>query len=356
MKDHTEEDEVTLKEMITHGKKWYSYILSKWKILLLFGLLGGGVGMFISVMKKPLYTASLTFVLEDPQTGEMAGALGVASMLGFDISGGGGMFSGANLIELFKSRNIVEKTLLSPVSADPKAISFAEMYIDAFGYRNKWAENDALKNIHFLPFAERNTFSRSQDSILGTIYESITQNSLKVELRDKKTDIINIEMQSENENFAKYFTDALVKKVSDFYISTKNKKALINLGILEKQTDSVRAQLNNAITGVAVAGDNTFGLNPALNLPRVPSSRKQVDVQANTGILMELIKQTEVARVMVRKSTPLIQIIDEPIFPLKKQKLGKLKSIITGGFIGGLIALFILVLMGIVNKLKHYNE
>jgi hypothetical protein len=54
---------------------------------------------------------------------------------------------------------------------------------------------------------------------------------------------------------------------------------------------------NGAITGVAVANDNTFGLNPALNVRRAPSARRQVDVQANTAILTELVKQSELAKV-----------------------------------------------------------
>lgn len=352
MDKQASDDEITLKEVIANSRKWYSYLLSKWKIIFLFGFLGGTAGIVVSYLTKPVYTASLTFVLEDPQGGDMSGALGVASLLGFDISGGGGMFSGANLIELFKSRNIVEKTLLSPVSVENKTVSFAEMYIQVFNWKADWSKNPSLANIQFLPGADRNQFSRAKDSILGRMYEAIIQNNLKVELKDKKTDIITIEMQSANEQFAKYFTDALVKEVADFYIMAKNKKARINLDILEKQTDSVRAQLNNAITGVAAAGDNTFGLNPALNMPRVPSSRRQVDVQANTGILMELIKQTEVARVMVRKSTPLIQVIDKPIFPLKKQKPGKIKSGLTGGILGGLLSIIILIAIGVYKKLR----
>lgn len=354
MNKQVSDDEITLQEVVANSRKWYSYLLSKWKLIVAFGILGASTGIIISFFSKPVYTASLTFVLEDPQPGDMSGALGVASMLGFDLSGGGGIFSGANLVELFKSRNIVEKTLLSPVNEADRFISFAEMYIQAFDLRSTWSKNPSLKNIQFPTGADRTQFSRAQDSILGVLYQSIVQSNLKVEIKDKKTDIVTIEMRSENEKFAKYFTDALVQEVSDFYILTKNKKARINLDILEKQTDSVRAQLNSSISGLASAGDNTFGLNPAMNLPRVPSSRRQVDVQANTNILMELIKQTELARVMVRKSTPLIQVIDKPIFPLKKQKLGKLKSGLNGGIIGGLISLIILIIAGMYKKLKAF--
>jgi hypothetical protein len=53
------------------------------------------------------------------------------------------------------------------------------------------------------------------------------------------------------------------------------------------------------------------------------------------------------AKVTLRKETPLIQILDSPIFPLKKDKVGKLKGIVFGGF----IAWFFLSLFLIAKKL-----
>ncbi|MEJ7587415.1 MAG: lipopolysaccharide biosynthesis protein, partial [Ferruginibacter sp.] len=193
---------------------------------------------------------------------------------------------------------------------------------------------------------------RAQDSIMGVIYSLISKNSLQVEQKDKNADIITIEIQSTYENFAKYFAEALAKEVSDFYILTKSKKARINMDILQKQTDSIRRELNGAISGVASANDQTFNLNPALNVRRVPSARRQVDVQANTAILTELVKQTELARVTLRKETPLIQVIDRPILPLKKEKTGKLKGIIAGGFLASLIVIILLLLRRALKKLS----
>ena len=83
-------------------------------------------------------------------------------------------------------------------------------------------------------------------------------------------------------------------------------------------------------------------MNPALNIRRVPSSRKQVDVQANAAILTELVKQTELAKVTVRRETPLIQVLDRPILPLKKERFGKTKGILFGGFFGGFFGILIL--------------
>ena len=84
-----------------------------------------------------------------------------------------------------------------------------------------------------------------------------------------------------------------------------------------------------------------------MNLQRVPSSRLQVDVQANTAFLIALVQQTEMAKVTLRKETPLIQVIDRPILPLKKEKFGKAKGILLGGFLAG----FLMVLGLVFRKL-----
>jgi hypothetical protein len=345
MEEKIVKDEISLKELIEKGKEWYIYLLSKWKIIVLVGFIGATLGLVYSFTVKPVYTASLSFAIEDEKgSGGLGGALGLASSFGFDLGGsGGGAFTGSNLIELFKSRSMVEKTLLSSVVDKDKKISLAEMYIQNKEWRDKWENKPKLKGIQFLHSASREKFTRIHDSILGVIYENLSKKDLSVAQKDKKIDIITVEVSSNDELFAKYFTEALAKEVSNFYIETKSKKAKMNMDILMHQTDSIRGALNGAITGVAVANDNTFGLNPAMNVKRTPSARRQVDVQANTAILTELVKQTELAKVTLRKETPLIQIIDKPILPLKKDKFGQLKGLVLGGFLGGFFILLFLV-------------
>ncbi|WP_367757290.1 Wzz/FepE/Etk N-terminal domain-containing protein [Flavobacterium sp. WC2430] len=340
--------EITLKELIDKAKEWYFYLLSQWKVILLAAVVGAALGLTYSFIKKPIYTASLSFALEDEKggSGGLGSALGLASSLGLDFGGGGGsIFTGSNLTELFKSRSMVEQTLMSPVVFKGKTISLAEMYIQNNEWRDKWSSNPKYAAIQFLPNSKRINFTRVHDSILGLIYTNLSKTALSVGQRDKKIAIINIDVASTNELFSKFFCEALANNVSDFYIQTKSKKSRENMFILERQTDSIRRELNGAITGVAVAIDNTFGLNPAMNVRRAPSSRRQVDVQANTAILTELVKQSELAKVTLRKETPLIQIIDRPILPLAKEKFGKSEGIVMGGFIFGF-----LMVLGVILK------
>ena len=345
-------DEITLKELLGKAKEWYNYLLSQWKIIVLAGIVGAALGLTYSFIKKPVYTATLTYALEDGKTS--GGGLGsLASSFGLDFGGStGGAFSGANLMELFKSRAMVEQTLLSPIVYKGATISLAEMYIQDRNWRKNWNEKAKFKNLQFLPNADRSKFTRVQDSILGTIYGDLSKNSLSIDQKDKKVAIGTITMKATNELFAQLFTNALTETVTDFYITTKSKRAKENLDILVKQTDSIRVELNGAITGVAVANDNTFGLNPALNVKRVPSARRQVDVQANTAILTEIVKQTELAKVTLRKEMPLIQVIDQPILPLQKEKFGKAKGILLGGILAGFLAFFGLIFRRLYNAIK----
>lgn len=347
-------DEISLKGLITKIREWFGYLLSKWKIIVLAGIIGAALGLAYSFTKKPIYTATLSFALEDEKGGGgMGGALGLASSLGLDLGGGGGsIFTGSNLTELFKSRAMVEQTLLSPVVIDGKTISLAEMYIQNNEWRDQWNDKPKFKAIQFLPENKRTYFTRVHDSILGVMYQNLSQSGLVVGQKDKKIAIITIDVSTTNELFSKYFTESLVKEVSDFYVTTKSKKARMNMDILKRQTDSIRGSLNEAITGVAVANDNTFMLNPAMNVRRAPSARRQVDVQANTTILTELVKQSEMAKVTLRKETPLIQVIDRPILPLKKEKFGKAKGIVMGGFLAGFLVVLCLIVRRFLKELR----
>lgn len=355
MDEHNSNDEISLKELLEKTKEWYTYLLAQCKIIVLAGIIGAAVGLTYSFIKKPVYTATLSFALEDEKGGGggLGSALGLASSFGIDLGGGGGsIFTGSNLTELFKSRNMVEQTLMTPVTVNGKLISLAEMYIQNNEWRESWNKNPKLKNIQFLPDTKRKYFTRVHDSILGVIYQNLSKGSLTVAQKDKKISIISMDVSSTSELFSKFFCEALAKQVGKFYVDTKSKKARINMAILQKQTDSIRAELNGAITGTAAANDATFMLNPAMNIRRAPSARRQVDVQANTAILTELVKQSELAKVTVRKETPLIQVIDHPILPLPKERFGKAKGLIIGGFLAG----FLTVLGLIVKRLLKQME
>ncbi len=348
-----ENDEISLKELIQKIKEWIRYLKTQWKIIFGVAALGAIIGFTYASFQKPEFSATSTFVLEeDKGGGGLSGAMGLASSFGLDLGGGGGgLFTSSNIIELMKSRLVVEKTLLNPVQVGGKEMSLADYYTQINELKEAWSKKPALANINFPANADRTKFSLEQDSILQVISTGLTKNNLTILQKDKKVSIISLTVKSENELFSKLFCEQLLKETSDFYIETKSKKARLNVEILQHQADSIRAELNNAITGVAAASDNVYNLNPAFNVKRTPSTRRQVDVQANTAILTQLVAQLELSKVSLRKETPLVQLIDRPILPLEKEKLGRIKSFVLGGFLAGFLTVLYLVFGQLYKKL-----
>lgn len=352
-------DEISLKELMLKVGEWWKYLGSRWVIIFIVGLLGGGIGLSYAWLSKPSYKAVVTFALEDDKGsgGGLSGALGLASSLGIDLgTSAGGAFSGANLIELMKSRKMVQKALLSTIEIGDTKMTLGDQLLEMSKMKSKLVEKGIWKGTQFYTVnAETNQLNLQQDSVMQILHEKVTGSGglLTVAQKDKKISIISVEVNSNDELFSKAFAETIVKEVSDFYIETKSKKAKTNVAILQKQADSIRNELNQAITGVAVSSDNTYNLNPALNVNRVPSTKKQVDVQANTAILTQLVTNLELAKVTLMRETPLIQLIDRPTLPLKKEKPGKLKFLILGGLLAGFLAIVFLIIQRIGKQIMQ---
>jgi hypothetical protein len=350
------DDEISLKELILKIREWWQYLWSKKWIIITAGLIGGLLGLGYAYIKKPIYTATTTFVLESADKGGGLGAYaGVASMMGIDLGGGGGdMFQGDNILDFYKSRKMIEKALFSPVdSSDNQPL--IEKYIEINELRKAWAENDKLKNLQFkvgdFELAKRD---RLRDSVVGSIVAAISKTYLTVTKPDKKLSKIQVDVKSTNEIFAKRFNEEIVQNVNDFYVQTKTKKSLVNVAILQRKTDSVRAVMNGAIYNAAAVSDATPNMNPTRQVQRVaPIQRAQASAETNKAILSSLIQNLEMSKMALMKEAPLLQIVDGPIYPLQKERFGKAKGIILGGLIFGFLMTFFLLIKAIAKKIMQ---
>ncbi len=339
------EEKESLRELILQFQGWLHYIWAKKWILLIAILLGSMIGLIVAVTTETTYSARVTFVLEENK--DSASRLsGLAAMAGINLGGArGGLFEGENIIDLFQSRRMLTQTLLSPVDTTNSQNLLVDSYIDMI----KVEDEEKSKRMAQMDFhTPRTKFSRAQDSVLGKIIKNIRKEMLNISKPEKGRGQIQVETNSYNELFSKAFTETLVQQVTDFYIKTRTKKSKKNVNVLQFQVDSVRKELNEAIKDVALSND--FNLNPARQNLRVGSAQRQVDVQANEAILKELVKNLEIAKVSHRKESPLIQIIDSPVFPLDKNYITKQKGMILGGLIAG-----ILTLIGLV-CVKYYRD
>lgn len=341
--DINTKNEISLKEIIVTLKDNIKYLKTNWKIIVAIGLLSSVLALGYAFFKKPQYIATCNFVLEDTKGSGMGQYAGLASLAGINLGGSSseGIFEGDNIFALYQSRLMIERTLLTKANFNGKNQLLIDKYIDFNDLRESFQKDDKLKHISFS--GNPDNFNRQQDSIIKSIITNINKRALTVSKPDKKSNIIEVDTKFEDEAFAMEFNNKLVETVNDFYVATKTKKTAHNVLILQKQADSVKLVLNNSISGVASALDAAPNANPFLLSIRVPSQRKQIDVQANTGIYSEIVKNLELGKITLRQETPLIQVLDKPVFPLDKEYFGKKKAMVIGFFIGAFLAMMVLL-------------
>ena len=330
-------EEISLKELIQKAGDWFAYFKSQWKIIFLAGIIGGLLGLGYSFTKKTIYTAKLSFALEEKGNISASGLASVAAQFGLGIGAeGGGVFSGGNMIELLKSRFLIEKTLLSTVTINGKSDLLLNRYIRFNKLDKAWAKKKNLVALKFTN-SDRTKFTLQQDSVLGMISIGLIKNNIAVAQQDKKLSIINVVFASTDEIFAKVFSEKLIETVTDFYIETKTKKSRGNVMLLQNRADSVQRELNSALYGRAQFGDQNMGL--IRQQAAVPKLKQEMRVQMLGTLYGELVKNLEFAKLTLMREEPLVQVIDQPILPLPKVRLSKYKAILIGGFLFGFLSL-----------------
>jgi len=332
-------DEVSLIEIVDNIKKYWSYLWSKWLIILIFGLTGGALGLVASLLTKPTYTAHLSFALVEKSTG--GGLADLASSFGFGGLAGGsnGAFSGDNLLEIIQSRYAVEQTLLTPVNYKGEKKNLVEVYIQFNKFREKWIKNKKNKELRNLTYPigqKREIFSRTQDSVLFGIYDEIVKTkALSVVRKSKKISVVNVDFTSKDELFSKLFVEKLMDETYRFYSVTRTSQSRTNINMMQHTADSIKGLYEAAL--YKGAGFSQINVNQALQFAAVPRIKQENNAQLYGTVYAEVLKNLETLKLDMARETPIVQLIDTPRLPLVKEKLGKAKGILMGGILGGFL-------------------
>jgi len=330
--------EFSLQEIVQKASEWWKYLLSKWIIILIFGIGGAAIGFVVSIMTAPKYTAHLSFALVEKSSGggglaDLASSFGISGLMG---GGSSGAFSGDNLLEIIKSQYAMEQTLLTPVDYQGKKENLVEVYIKFNEIRKKWLKNKNLNGLSFPIGQERVTFTRAQDSVLYSIYKEIADSKLLTVVRkDKKVSIVNVNFTSKNEIFSKLFVEKLMDETYRFYSETRTSQSRANIAMMQIKADSIKMLYESAL--YRGAGYSQVNINQALQYAAVPRIKQENNAQLYATVYTEVLKNLESLKLDMARETPIVQIIDTPRFPLMKEKLGKAKAIAFGGIMGGII-------------------
>ncbi|HJV79070.1 MAG TPA: hypothetical protein VJ602_11865 [Paludibacter sp.] len=340
-------DEISLKELIEKAGEGWHYLLSKWIIILVFGLGGAAIGLAASLLTKPKYTAHLSFALVEKSSGggglaDLASSFGLSGMMG---GGSSGAFSGDNLLEIMQSPHTIDQTLLTPVDYQGKKQNLVEAYIQFNGLRDAWQKSVTNKELQTLSYPvgqKRETFTRTQDSVLNSIYNKIIKsNALTIARKDKKLSFVNVNFTSQDELFSKLFVEKLMAETYKFYKETRTAQSRANINMMQAKADSIKHLYESSL--YRSAGYSQVNINQALQFAAVPKIKQENNAQLYATVYTEVLKNLETLKLDLARETPIVQIIDTPRFPLEKDRLGKGKAMATGGVLGGFLIVFYLL-------------
>ena len=272
------------------------------------------------------FQAHLLLAVEE---GESSGWQNLLAQFGLDVGGlnPGGIFEGESLVKLFKTRYMIERTLMDSVEMPRGSESLANAM---FRY-TKWGTEGADFSNNYFP-DDRADFTPLQDSLMMLLAEEVANEVLDVYKPDKKLSLININVTHNNKFVAQAFTEAIVQNTTDYFLETITSKARKNLQVLQNQRDSAQDYLSAALRRNAGARDAM--VNPLFQSGQVDQFETYVDLQIANALFVEIAKNLTLAEIGLRKQTPLIQVIERPNFPLERSGLAWYEWMGIGALVG----------------------
>lgn len=335
-----EKKTIVLGDVIESIKRFFSYLRSQFKLIALFAVIGLVLPLIYRALQKPAYAASTTFILEE-KSANGGGLAGLASQVGLDLGSlgsGSSLFTGDNILDIIKSRVIIEKVLMTPISGN-SGKTLADLYLEFSGLGERLPAPVSFA----IPAASVVAPAHSvyQDSVLYVMYEQIAKKNVSVDRLNKKGSIFKIVTVSQNQVFSKNFAERLLKETTTYYVNVKTSTAAANVKRLQARGDSLLRVLN--AKSYNAASFQILDPNVAFKSMSVPAEVSSRDKSIVFSIYAEVTKNLEMSRIALVSQTPVIQLLDVPKFPLMDDR----KSYVflgIAGLLGGLLVGFFLCL------------
>ena len=335
-------------ENIQKQLKRYAWLWLKWSWLTLILAAALGYYLYQSKAKLPTrYVARLSFSMNEgggADQGYLQQVLGGGLFAG--LGGGSELASGnmGRLQELLTTRRLLQMALFEEVEIlypdGPKKDFMIHHYLELQGMRKQWAENES--SLAELYFQHKNfeQFTRQENVLLqaavGRIQQQLTQ-----EL--SPSEILNIRFVSNSEILSHDFINLLYDKLNTYYSNQSVEKQRRIFEAARSRRDSLEQEMDQA------EEDYIKYLNQhnATAQGRYAESIRTQYLARKLSGEMEgyflAIKNVETAKLALEQQTPLLQVIDRPLYPLYAERpnprLFLIIGVVLGLFLGSSIVL-----------------
>lgn len=328
-------DEASFKGIIVTISDYKNELKKRLLIILAVAIIFSLIGFGFSRSQEDQYNAVISFIVEDQSEGSNLSALsGMANMIGIDMGGSAtSSFNQQNIIELLKSRKIIERTLNNTCKIEGKSDLLINHYIRI----NNLITDSSTINL---------SSNYYNDSITRIVWFRIIDRDMDILFQNDEANILNLSFESLNDELAKNFTEIVVDEMSEMYIDHQTEKSRNTLNNLYNRSDSIFKDLKISERNFAKVKDNNMRVMTASG--RLEELQYMREVEILQAVYLELRKNIELSHMSVLNETPLIQIVDKPVLPLENINRSNLFWIVIFTFLGVFTICFIIILRKLV--------
>ncbi len=342
------EEEIDLTELL--GKLWHKrkFILKTTGIFLL-------VGLFIALFSPVEYTAQCVVVPQTGEEGSKSGLGGLAAMAGINVGslGAEGTISPTIYPEIVKSVTFTRDIMQTPIIVEKsqgKTVTLYEYYTDKkYGSFN--VVNVLKKYTIGLPGVILSAVRPAEDSSSTAAGDStalpvmskeekkvydIIQESLKLELA-QKDGYVTLGYTFPEAEGAAQITDGLRRTLERYVIGYKTEKAKADLAFVEQSYEDAKKDFIQKQTNLAAFVDANRGLASAM--ARATEERLRNEYNIAFTVYNELAKQREQAQLAVRKTTPVLTVVNPVVVPAEKSAPRRGLILVVFVFLGLIVAI-----------------
>ena len=347
------DDQLTPRDVIIKVIEIKDALLKNWKILVLFTLIGAGVGYVLDIVLRTAqeYEATMVFNLGGSAGG--SGGMGdLAGLVGLGSAPDANIFTGENFFYFVTSRPVIERTLMKDVDINGKKYLLANIFVDSSGVKEKeWKGREDLANFHFKKM-DSIKLDMTQRRLLNIIVEK-AQGATGIKELNSKSSFITLSATTENANLSIMWLNNLLETVEEVYTENQTRKTRKTLKLLEKRADSLAAILSNTETKLArQLYNNTQIIVPEAKIPANRLERSTAFIQS---LYTEAVASAERMRVSLVREAPLFTVIEDVKLPLdaKSDDQKRLKIGVLSGF---LLALVFVYFKSVFNSISQSKE
>ncbi|MFT5104240.1 MAG: hypothetical protein ACI86C_001904 [Candidatus Latescibacterota bacterium] len=291
------------------------------------------------------YSAPLTFVINEDDGGSGGGIGAVLGELGF-----GGSKAGHNyekISQLATSRLILGKAMTSLATVNGKTDFLGNHLVDILEIPlTSKNGNIDLTGFRFQPSRD-SLYEPQQDLAILLLSKKIkgdpkdgTEGLLSIDYDDESS-FLKIVGKTEYPELSIALANTLYDVLSEFYIHNTIEKQQATYDHVANKADSIYGELRSAEMQLARFQDQ--GKSIILSTNKLPKQQLARKVEMLYIMYGESIKNQERAEFLLNSATPYFQVIDRPLGPFQPTGKSRMKALIIGGILGGLLAIGLII-------------